>query len=44
LNNLYRQSEQSAVFGFVLISSGSGSAAGAAMGYAIVQTMDYVGG
>ncbi|KAI8341081.1 major facilitator superfamily domain-containing protein [Chlamydoabsidia padenii] len=44
LNSLYRRSEQSAVFGFILISSGSGTSVGAAIGFGIVQTLDYVGG
>ncbi|SAM03743.1 hypothetical protein [Absidia glauca] len=44
LNALYRRSEQSSVFGFILISSGSGSSIGAAIGYGIVQTLDYKNG
>ncbi|KAI8096837.1 major facilitator superfamily domain-containing protein [Halteromyces radiatus] len=44
LNTLYRRSEQSAVFGFMIISSGSGSAVGSAIGVAITYTLDHVHG
>ncbi|KAI8333542.1 major facilitator superfamily domain-containing protein [Chlamydoabsidia padenii] len=44
LNSLYRRQEQSAVFGFMLVSSGSGSAVGSIIGYGISNTLDNVNG
>ncbi|ORZ25525.1 major facilitator superfamily domain-containing protein [Absidia repens] len=44
LNALYRRSEQSAVFGFMLMSSGSGSAIGSLIGFGITTTLDNVNG